>query len=58
MGKKWAACRHYVLRYDKYRDVEVGDVGNCSPVILTDVMMIKRVYPTAALGSQTDCETE
>jgi len=47
------------LRCDKYCDVRVGAVGNYSPVILTDVMMTKPVYPRAALGSsQIDCEIE
>jgi len=60
MGKKnGAVCSYYALRGDTYCDVGVGDIGNCSPVIFPDVMVIRHVYPRVALGSsQTDCETE
>lgn len=47
-----------VLRYDKYCDVRMGVVRNCSPAIHTDVMMTKPVYQKAVLGSsQIGCET-
>lgn len=57
--EKFGYLQTYILRYDKYCDVRVGAVGNCSPVIPTDVMMTKSVYPGAAWGSsQINCENE